>query len=206
MAMNAEVRVVPHDPSWRDAFAREAERLRQALAPLPVEVHHIGSTAVPGLPAKPIIDLLGVVDSLAAADGRQAACEAAGYRWRGEYGIAGRRYLVRAEEPHPPVHVHLFPVGHPEIARHLRFGAYLRAHPDAARRYGDLKLRLAQEHRWQGARYQEGKGDLIRELDAQALAYSHAQPHAQTVPIEPGEAQDAEAIAGVLRASRLTCG
>ncbi len=95
-----DVRVVPYDPDWPVAFAVEAESIRGALRDAPVEVHHIGSTAIPGIFAKPIIDILLVVPSLELLDSQVPLIEALGYESLGEFGIAGRRYF-RKDSPPP---------------------------------------------------------------------------------------------------------
>ena len=80
-----EIQVVPYDPSWPSRYRREAALLREALGDCLVEIHHIGSTSVPGLWAKPIIDILPVVTAVEEADRRRAALEALGYEYLGEF-------------------------------------------------------------------------------------------------------------------------
>src|SRR5690242_5001551 len=84
-----------YSADWPAAFEREAERLRRVLGDELVDVHHIGSTSVPGLAAKAIIDLLPLVRTLAAVDARTPALREAGYRDWGEFGLPGRRYFTR---------------------------------------------------------------------------------------------------------------
>lgn len=153
-----------HDPSSTARFEAEAAALRRALGPVALAIHHIGSTAVEGLVAKPIVDILVVGLSTEALDGRRQALEALGFRWRGENGIAGRRYLDRPDAMAPlgrSAHVHAFAQGHFEIARHLRFRDALRASPELRNAYGALKRALARLHENDGARYQEGKAAFI---------------------------------------------
>src|SRR3954463_7125609 len=88
-----KVEVVRHDPLWRDAFEAEAKRVAAALGENVVAVQHIGSTAIPNIYAKPIIDLLVEVREIAEVDGRSPAMESLGYEVMGEYGIPGRRYF-----------------------------------------------------------------------------------------------------------------
>lgn len=153
-----------HDSGWAPRYEAEARSLRRALGDVAVEVHHVGSTAVAGLPAKPIVDILLVATGLDALDGCRAALETLGFRWRGEYGIALRRYLDRPDARAPlgkTCHVHAFAAGHPEIARHLRFRDALRASPELREAYGALKRALAARHADDRARYQEGKAAFI---------------------------------------------
>lgn len=88
--------VVPYDPLWRVAYATEAEQIRHILRELLVEVHHIGSTAVDGLCAKPVIDIMPVVTNITSVDQRNLEFEAIGYECMGEFGIPGRRYFRKS--------------------------------------------------------------------------------------------------------------
>ncbi len=164
------VTLVPYDPSWPARFAEEAAHLRSLLAGEVLAVHHVGSTAVPGLRAKPTIDVLLEVRSLARLDALRPTAERAGYRWLGENGIPGRRYLVAAGAPgaEDRAHVHAFVQGHREAARHVGFRDYLIAHPDRADAYGELKASLAATHGDDRAAYVHGKDAFIRETDARA--------------------------------------
>jgi GrpB-like predicted nucleotidyltransferase (UPF0157 family) len=134
-------------------------------------IHHIGSTSVPGLAAKPVIDLLAEAPDLGQIDARTASLEADGYEAKGEHGIEHRRYFSRPEAARPKVHVHVFPVGHPGIARHLLFRDYLRAHHASAREYGRLKQGLARRFSRDRDAYQEAKAAFIEELHRKAGAW-----------------------------------
>ena len=164
-----EVQVVPYDPSWPSRYRREAALLREALGDCLVEIHHIGSTSVPGLWAKPIIDILPVVTAVEEADRRRAALEALGYEYLGEFGIPGRRYLRKGGE-HRTHQVHLFDrESRDEIRRHLAVPAYLRCHPDAARDYAQLKRRLARCFPRDIDGYCDGKDAFVKALERAAL-------------------------------------
>ena len=164
-----EVQVVPYDPSWPSRYRREAALLREALGDCLVEIHHIGSTSVPGLWAKPIIDILPVVTAVEEADRRRAALEALGYEYLGEFGIPGRRYLRKGGERRTH-QVHLFGrESQDEIRRHLAVPAYLRCHPDAARDYAQLKRRLARRFPRDIDGYCDGKDAFVKALERAAL-------------------------------------
>ena len=164
-----EVQVVPYDPSWPSRYRREAALLREALGDCLVEIHHIGSTSVPGLWAKPIIDILPVVTAVEEADRRRAALEALGYEYLGEFGIPGRRYLRKGGD-HRTHQVHLFGrESRDEIRRHLAVPAYLRCHPDAARDYAQLKRRLARRFPRDMDGYCDGKDAFVKALERAAL-------------------------------------
>lgn len=149
----AFVELAESDPSWPQQYEAHRDRIRAALGD--VQVDHVGSTSVPGLAAKPLVDVQVVVQDLEAA---VALLEAAGYvlRVREE----GHR-LVKGE---PPANVHLYEPGHPEIEAHLRFRDLLRADLAARQRYEDLKRSLAGREWPDMNYYAEAKGPLIREL------------------------------------------
>lgn len=167
------VLVEPHDPQWALRFAAEVPLLAEALGPTVRALHHIGSTAIPGLPAKPIIDILIEVGALAEITAREPAMVARGYEAKGEYGIPGRRYFrkstPRGIRTH---HVHCYEVGAPEVARHLGFRDFVRQHPDVARQYAELKQALARAHPNDRRAYAAGKASFIRQIDARVASAS----------------------------------
>ncbi len=168
---NRRIEIVPHDPGWAQAFEAEAARLREAFGEELLAIHHMGSTAVPGLPAKPIIDMLPEVRDIDAIDDLNDAMVALGYTPKGENGIPGRRFFSKDLDGVRRFHLHVFQTGDPEIARHLDFIDYLKAHPAAARAYANLKQRLAREHATDISRYTDGKGEFIRGIDDRANAW-----------------------------------
>ncbi len=169
--MVRQVFVVPYDPAWPFLYDEEARLWRATLGAEIVDVAHIGSTAVPGLAAKPIVDLLVTVQDVARIDAWNDALAAVGYRARGENGIPGRRYLIKGTDELHTHHAHVFSVGSPEAERHLVFRDYLRAHPDAAGEYARLKQALAAQYRDDPAAYTEAKSAFIRGLDVRAMAW-----------------------------------
>lgn len=162
------IRLVPHDPRWAASFEAERAALAAAGGGLLAELHHVGSTAIPGIAAKPVIDILAVLarpgDGLACVPAMQAL----GYEYRGANGIAGRHYFNRGV-PHTH-HVHMLPAQHPEVGRLLRFRDHLRANPEEARAYEalkqDLALRLGADRR----AYSEAKSAFCARIDRLALA------------------------------------
>ena len=169
--MPQAVRVVPYDPTWPQRFAEERDRLAALLGDTCIAIHHIGSTAIPGADAKPILDLMPVVRDLAAVDALTPAFATLGYEALGEFGIPGRRYFRKGgdERTHQ---LHIFQVGdHANIVRHLAFRDYLRAHPDDLAAYCALKRDLAQRHPWDIAAYCSGKERLARQIEQRALAW-----------------------------------
>ncbi|MBX7210952.1 MAG: GrpB family protein [Verrucomicrobiaceae bacterium] len=177
-----KVELVPHDPAWAREAELEAERLRDAIGPTLVALHHIGSTAIPGIVAKSILDLMPVVSSLDELDDRRQAVEALGYEWWGELGIEGRRYCSNSDATSGRrlVQLHCFVERSPHIARHLAFRDYLRSHPDIALAYDGEKRRCQSLHPDDSHAYGDCKSDRIVEIEAAALSWwhSHASSHA----------------------------
>ncbi len=171
--MASSIEVVPYTPDWKHKFAQEAQQIAQALAPLIVALHHIGSTSIPGIYAKPIIDILVEVNDLAQVDRQTPAMTALGYQAMGEYGIPGRCYFRKetatGQRTH---HVHIFRRRSPEVLRHLVFRDYLIAHPAEAQAYSDLKRELVQQLSLDDIEgYMDGKDRFIKLMEQRALAW-----------------------------------
>jgi GrpB-like predicted nucleotidyltransferase (UPF0157 family) len=146
-----------------------AERLR-ALGSILVTVEHIGSTSVPGLAAKAIIDLMPIVTSLTDLDLEQASVEALGYDWHGELGMTGRRYCTLSSGAGVRMaQLHFFEVGSPHIARHIAFRDYLRAHAAIAAEYEREKRRACELHPDDSHAYTLEKSKWVRDAEARAL-------------------------------------
>ena len=166
------VRVVPHDPAWSRHFDSECRRIESAMGDVVVALHHIGSTAIPGILAKPIIDILLEATSLIELDRHAPRMEAIGYEAKGEFGIAGRRYFRRDDEAGIRTHqVHAFAFGNDDIIRHLAFRDYMIAHPQVAQAYGDLKKLLAARYPNDILTYSEGKDGFVKEHQAKGLLW-----------------------------------
>ncbi len=168
------VRVVPYQAGWPAMFREEAARLEAVFGPELIALHHIGSTSVPGLQAKPIIDMLPEVRDIEDVDGLNEALSRLGYQAWGEYGIAGRRYFSKGGEIHRTHQMHCFQHDNPGIERHIAFRDYLIAHPDEAEAYGRLKDALAQQFPTDIVGYMDGKDAFIKEMERKALAWRAA--------------------------------
>ena len=155
------IEVVEYSAEWPRVFEREAAAILAACRPWVTEVHHIGSTSVPGLAAKPILDTLPVAAGPAEALEAVSLMTTLGYRYRGENGIAGRFYFDRVVDGRTVMHVHVFPAGHPEVPRHLVFRDHLRDHPEVAREYELLKRELASRYRDDRRTYTDSKAAFI---------------------------------------------
>lgn len=161
----ARVEVQPADPQWQRLGERLREELDVSLAPwLGAPVQHVGSTSVPGLPAKPVLDLQAAVLDLDCAD---AVAEAlAGQGWhlvpRELDARPWRRFLVQAVHDVRVAHLHLLAVGSPRWFEQLAFRDALRADPDLRQRYAALKQELAAQHADDREAYTAGKADVVR--------------------------------------------
>jgi GrpB-like predicted nucleotidyltransferase (UPF0157 family) len=170
-----------YDPDWPQMAARYAEGLRVLGSSL-VTVHHIGSTSVPGLVAKPIIDLMPLVTDLAALDCQRERVEALGYIWHGELGISGRRYCTFSDEAGIRMaQLHFFEADSPQVERHIAFRDYLRTHPEAASAYENEKRRAQVLHPDDSHGYTDEKNAWIRDREAKALIW-FAQQQAARCP------------------------
>jgi GrpB-like predicted nucleotidyltransferase (UPF0157 family) len=165
------VLVVPYDKSWPEQYKVEAQRIHEVLGHVAVAIHHIGSTSVPGLSAKPVIDILVEVTDITEVDARAQALEAQGYDAKGEFGIPGRRYFRRDDASGVRTHqIHVFADGW-QTNRHLAFRDYLIAHPPVAETYGNLKHHLANRFPNDINAYMDGKHSFVKRYEAVALAW-----------------------------------
>lgn len=163
-AIGEEVSLRAHDPSWERAFEVERDRL-QSLVPGAFDaIEHIGSTAVPGLPAKPIIDIMAAVDSLDGVDALiERLCDS-GYATSMEFNAAltDRKWLMRWHEGHRTHHLHIVVTGSAPWNDRLDFRDALRSEPATARRYARLKSELAAKHRGDREAYTDAKAAFVQ--------------------------------------------
>lgn len=159
MTERAALLVVDYDPRWPQQFQSLRVALQGALADLALALEHVGSTAVVGLAAKPVIDLDVVVAERDVAEGIRRL-QQLGYRHEGDRGIPLREAFARPAGT-VPHHLYLCPPHGPALANHLALRDHLRAHPDVVRAYGALKRRLAREHAGDVDAYVEGKTAFI---------------------------------------------
>ncbi|MEL7025685.1 MAG: GrpB family protein [Pseudomonadota bacterium] len=157
------------DPSWPHMATQLIDEWSDTVRGL-IAVHHIGSTSVFGLPAKPVIDLLPVFETDGALDAAQRSVEAMGYEWLGEYGLPGRRYARRnGPDGHREVQVHCYALGSPEITRHLAFRDALRGNAGLRAAYTSVKARCAALHAGDPRAYGDCKSSWIKKVEARAL-------------------------------------
>ncbi|NDJ17938.1 GrpB family protein [Myxacorys almedinensis] len=169
-----KVEVVPPNSAWREEFSAESKRIALVMGENIVTIHHIGSTAIPGIYAKPVIDFLIEVKDINETDAQTAAMAAIGYEAMGEFGLPGRRYF-RKEQPSGirTHHVHTYEIGSPEINRHLAFRDYMIAHPDVAQQYSELKRELAKQYPQNIEGYMDGKDEFVQMVEKKALEWQN---------------------------------
>jgi GrpB-like predicted nucleotidyltransferase (UPF0157 family) len=153
------VRLVPHVEQWHDLFAGEEARLRAAIGEYVLAIEHVGSTAICGLVAKPIIDIAVAVQDIAVAKKCVRPLERIGYEYRGENGIVGRHFFGKGEPR--TYHLHMVELRSELWRNHLLFRDYLRAHGDMVEKYEQVKKELAHKHRENREAYTEGKAAFI---------------------------------------------
>lgn len=163
--MTDMIRVVPYDTEWPHLFLEEAKRIKHALGNNCLEIHHIGSTAVPGLSAKPVIDMLPVVKDILQVNLANTAMKDIGYEAMGEYGMPFRRYFYKKPRTY---HVHIFEKDNPEIERHLKFRDWMLTHDKDRELYGKLKEELALKFPHDRMSYCLGKDAFIADIDTKA--------------------------------------
>ena len=172
-----KVEVVSHNLEWQNLFETEAQEIEVALS-FPnyeisesniVAIYHIGSTAIPNIYAKPIIDILVAVKNIDEVDKQESMMERLGYQGMGEFGIVGRRFFRKENSLGIRTHhVHIFEINSTEIKRHLAFRDYMIAHPVEAQQYSDLKRKLAKQYPDDIEAYMDGKDEFIKNIDRKA--------------------------------------
>ena len=171
-----KVEVCTYNENWAQMFLEEAEKLNHIFKKELVAIHHIGSTSVPGLKAKPIIDIMPVVKDINNVDKYNLEMQDIGYEPRGENGLAGRRYFQKGGDNRTH-HVHIYQIGSYDIKRHLAFRDYLKAHPDEMKNYGDIKEKLAKQFPFDIESYINGKDELAKAIESEALVWYDDNHH-----------------------------
>lgn len=163
----AKVTIVDYDPSWPGTFERIRSNIWPHIRDVVTSLEHIGSTSVPGLPAKPVIDMTVIVPNPTAMKAVIDRLGKIGYRHRGDLGIPGRETFARPEGT-PDHHLYACLTGNDGLRNHLTLRAHLRAHPEAVEEYGRLKRELAERFPDDTDAYIEGKTGFILAILAEA--------------------------------------
>jgi GrpB-like predicted nucleotidyltransferase (UPF0157 family) len=166
--------LTPYSPDWPTQFHAICEELLSAFAPTPVTIEHIGSTSVPGLAAKPVIDVLLGAHSLADIESKIKPLNKIGYSYVPKYEreISVRRYFVKASATSLRVHLHAVELGSRLWQEHLAFRDRLRVDADLCAQYQALKLRLAEEFADDKSAYTTAKSPFIQAVLASAFERS----------------------------------
>jgi GrpB-like predicted nucleotidyltransferase (UPF0157 family) len=183
--MTDRVTVVPYDPDWPRRFDEERRALAAVFAGSEAVIEHVGSTAVPGLGAKPVIDIMVGVPVLVEVEGRIPALEAAGYEYVREYEkqLPDRRYFRKPRLGPRAFHVHCVVTGSDFWIRPLAFRDHLRAHPESAAAYYNLKRELAM--RVSREEYTEAKSPFIEGVLASAMRDREGKQRTAGYGVEP---------------------
>jgi GrpB-like predicted nucleotidyltransferase (UPF0157 family) len=160
--------IVPHDPSWKEEFARESGRVLAALGALAIRAEHVGSTAIPGLSAKPIVDIMIGVASLTLARQSTGQMASLGYEYVPAFeALLPERLFFQRGSPRTH-HVHVAETASRFWTRQIGFRDYLTGHPDVAAEYADLKTKLAARFAEDRDGYTRAKTDFVQAVLAKA--------------------------------------
>ena len=164
-----KIEVVPYKAEWTQIFVQEAKLIKNLMGDLIVNIHHIGSTAIPNIKAKPIIDIIPEVTDIKKVDDFNKKMNALGYINYGEYGLIGRRFFIKSRPDGVRlVNAHFYPTNHPEITQNLLFRDYMNTHPQEAKNYSQLKEALAAQFPHDINGYVNGKDLFVKEILAKA--------------------------------------
>jgi GrpB-like predicted nucleotidyltransferase (UPF0157 family) len=171
--VNSQITIVDYDSAWPEQFVEQARIIRDALGDHALRIEHAGSTSVPGLPAKPIIDIVLVVANSADESTYVPALEAAGYTLRiREPDWEEHRVL---KSTNPDVNLHVFTDGSPEVERMLLMRDWMRAHPEDRDRYAAVKRDLAARTWKYVQNYADAKSDVVEEILVRAKQGSRTE-------------------------------
>jgi GrpB-like predicted nucleotidyltransferase (UPF0157 family)/GNAT superfamily N-acetyltransferase len=159
-----KIEIVPYNPTWPTLFAAESALIKAALGNNCITVHHIGSTAIPGMSAKPIIDMIPTVKNISKVDAATALMIKLGYDAKGEAGMLFRRFFTKSTDI-ISCNVHIYEDNAGEIDRLIKFRDWMRTHPEDADNYADLKLKLTAQFANDRLRYTIGKENFVASID-----------------------------------------
>lgn len=170
MSLDPAIRIVDYDPAWPAMAAAEIDRIRAALGSVAVRLEHVGSTAVPGLAAKPILDIQVSVRALEPIEVFGEPLRRLGYLFVPDPEFPEYLFFGKPQERPRTHHVHVCAAGSEHERRHVAVRDYLRAHPEEAARYEALKRRVAAASPGDRLAYIAGKDEYLTALEARALS------------------------------------
>lgn len=156
--------VVPHNPLWPQSFQPEAAALKTIFGDYALTIQHIGSTAIPGLSAKPVVDILITTPDLDEIDTLDDRMLEHGYVAGGEFGLPHHRFFCKGNDTACLHHVHVYEPHHPSVNQYLLFRDYVSTHVDTAKAYEALKIDLAKRYPHDRTKYTQGKNEFIQEV------------------------------------------
>ena len=174
MAKHRPYSLLEYDPNWVKRFNFHAARIKEVLGPVALEIHHIGSTSIPGMVAKSNIDIEVVASSLDGVRKLAPEMAKAGYTPRGDYSKIGEEYFTEdAQTGERLTSVHVLPAGHSDIQMQLDFRDYLRSHEKDRNLYANTKRRLFEEYGNNYAAYDSGKQEVIDMIKQRAKTWAN---------------------------------
>ena len=167
----SQIIIEPYNPEWPELFMCESSLIRLSIGSYITVIEHIGSTSVPGLAAKPVIDMLIGVKSLADSPRFVPLLEELGYVYVPEHEVdlPERRYLYKQQRGEDSFHLHMVEPQSGFFRRHIAFRDYLRSHAEDAAEYASLKLRLAREFGSDRSGYTDAKTEFIQSIERKAM-------------------------------------
>ena len=175
--MSSDVVIVDYNPAWPIMYEEERAQIQALIGEYISEIHHVGSTSIPGLGAKPIIDILVIVREFALGERCVEPLATLGYEYMGEYGIPGRHYFRKPVGPFETRthHIHMVEKGHDQRALMLIFREYLRLHPEAMQEYYQLKKGLAEQYKTDRDQYTDAKAPFVKSIVRAAIEEAFAE-------------------------------
>lgn len=162
--MDDSVIIVDYDPQWPQMYEEERARILAAIGDYVDDIQHVGSTAIPGMAAKPIIDMVIIVSSLVVVEHCVTPLEQLGYTYMGENGIPARHFFVKWADGRRVAHIHMMQADHIEVNREMLFRDYLRQNAQDAQEYAELKKSLAAQYRDDRGSYTDGKASFVEAI------------------------------------------
>ena len=168
-----QVKIVPYSVNWPDQFLQEKYQIEKILGDVALDIEHIGSTAIPNMSAKPVIDILISVKDINSIDMFNQDFINLEYQVKGEFGIPRRRFFSKDTDGIRTHHIHIFEEGNQELVKHINFRDYMRTHLIQANEYTDLKIMLAMKFPNDISGYCAGKENFIKAIDIEASKWKN---------------------------------
>ncbi len=159
-----KVQLKQYNPKWEELFKQESMLISSAISNFLLDIQHVGSTAIPKIVAKPIIDMAGAINSVENIDKIIVPMYGIGYTYRGEQGIPGRHLFVKGDEDRRTHHFHVMQTDHHEWKDQILFRDFMREHPQEAKQYSEFKQKLFIQYGNDRGKYTDSKTDFIQTM------------------------------------------